>query len=109
MKTVAAVVAFAALLLGGCIHQQGRDWWTLNPETFAGITPGTTGKGDVERLAGQPLLASVFPRQGEEVWDYRYLNGTRTYVAEIHFDTEGRTKYVATYPDRCTFRAVPCR
>jgi outer membrane protein assembly factor BamE (lipoprotein component of BamABCDE complex) len=102
--------AFTAAALAGCAtYHQGRDWWTLTPDTFSGLTPGTTGKADVERLVGRPLLANAFPRQGEEVWDYRYLNGTRTYVAEIHFDGEGRTKYVASYPDRCSFRATPCR
>ena len=109
MKTLFAAV-FAAALVAGCApYHQGRDWWTLGPDTFTGLAPGTTGKADVERLVGQPLLANVFPRQGEEVWDYRYLNGTRAYVAEIHFDDQGRTKYVASYPDRCSFHPTPCR
>jgi hypothetical protein len=51
----------------------------------------------------------TFSRQGEEVWDYRYLYGTYVYVAEVHFDGDGRTKYTATYPDRCSMRAMPCR
>jgi outer membrane protein assembly factor BamE (lipoprotein component of BamABCDE complex) len=101
---------FAAVLLAGCsTYHQGRDWWTVNPQTIASIQPGATSKGDVERQLGRPLLAMNFARQQEEVWDYRYLNGTFTYVAEMHFDPQGRTKYVATYPDRCALRPVPCR
>ncbi len=50
-----------------------------------------------------------FPRLEEEVWDYRYMLGVQTYVAEIHFDMQGQTKYTTHYPDRCPLRAVACR
>jgi len=43
------------------------------------------------------------------VWDYRYMDGVKTYVAEIHFDMQGRTKYMTTYPDRCGLGPVGCR
>jgi outer membrane protein assembly factor BamE (lipoprotein component of BamABCDE complex) len=110
MKTFMMVALAGVALLGGCAtHQQGRSWWTLSEQNFAAIQPGTTGKEDVERLVGTPLLATVFPRLQEEVWDYRFLNGTMTYGAEVHFDTSGRTKYTATYPDRCPFEPVACR
>ena len=35
--------------------------------------------------------------------------GVQTYVAEIHFDMQGQTKYTTHYPDRCPLRAVACR
>jgi outer membrane protein assembly factor BamE (lipoprotein component of BamABCDE complex) len=109
MKT-SLMTAFVAALLAGCAtHQQGQSWWTLSEQSFASIKPGTTSKNDVQRDLGTPLLAMTFPRLEEEVWDYRYLNGTRTYVAELHFDAQGRTKYVATYPDHCVQHPMPCR
>jgi outer membrane protein assembly factor BamE (lipoprotein component of BamABCDE complex) len=109
MKPLFAAALAAALLAGCAPYHQGRDWWTLDSRTFASIQPGTTTRSDVERDLGRPLLAMNFPRQQEQVWDYRYLNGTFTYVAELHFDEQGRTKYVATYPDRCPLLATPCR
>ena len=54
-------------------------------------------------------MTMFFPRLEEEVWDYRYMLGVRTYVAEIHFDMQGRTKYTATYPDRCVMGPIGCR
>jgi len=105
-----AVLAFAAALLGGCAsYQQGQPWWTLQEQSFTAITPGTTSKQDVERLVGKPLMTTVFRNLGEEVWDYRYLGGTRKYVAEVHFDMQGRTKYYTTYPDHCSMGPMGCR
>src|SRR3954449_12242890 len=107
MKILVLAALSGAALVGGCAtHQQSRSWWTLSEQNFAAIQPGATGKEDVERLVGTPLLATVFPRQQEEVWDYRFLNGTREYGAEVHFDMQGRAKYTATYPDLCPFGPV---
>jgi outer membrane protein assembly factor BamE (lipoprotein component of BamABCDE complex) len=109
-RAIGVGCAFLAAFLAGCAtHQQGQSWWTLHGQDFAAITPGTTTKQDVERLVGTPLLAMTFRNLDEDVWDYRYLEGTRLYVAEVHFDMQGRTKYYTTYPDRCGQRAMPCR
>jgi len=100
----------AAAALAGCATQEGvRPKWTLHPGDFASIAPQKTGKQDVERLVGRPLMTMVFQNLGEEVWDYRYMDGVKTYVAEIHFDMQGRTKYMTTYPDRCGLGPVGCR
>jgi outer membrane protein assembly factor BamE (lipoprotein component of BamABCDE complex) len=109
MKTFLAAVLASALLAGCAAHRQVRDWWTLSEQSFSGIRPGATDKADVERQVGAPVMVTSFPRQDEEVWDYRYLNGTREYAAEVHFDAQGKAKYVATYPDLCPFHPVPCR
>ncbi len=102
------VVASAAAL-AGCAMQEGvRPKWTLQASDFAPITPRTT-KQEVERLVGRPFVTAVFARLEEEVWDYRYMDGVKTYVAEIHFDMQGRTKYAASYPDRCGLGPVGCR
>ncbi len=102
-------VAAAAVLAAACAAPEGvRPKWILQASDFTPITPQTT-KEEVERRVGRPFLTMFFPRLEEEVWDYRYLLGVQTYVAEIHFDMQGRTKYTTHYPDRCPLRAVACR
>jgi outer membrane protein assembly factor BamE (lipoprotein component of BamABCDE complex) len=99
----------AAVLLGGCAtYQQGTPWWTLHADSFAPVTAGTS-KDDVARLLGKPLMSTTYRNLGEDVWDYRFLGGTRVYVAEIHFDQDGRTKYYTTYLDRCVTGPMGCR
>jgi len=104
------LVVTAAIILGGCATQEGvRPKWTLQGRDFVPITPISTNKGDVERLVGKPIMTMVFRNLDEEVWDYRYLDGTRTFVAEVHFDMQGKTKFYKTYPDRCPMGPVGCR
>jgi len=99
-----------AVLLAGCVAQEGvRPKWTLHEIDFASIKAESTTKDDVEKLVGKPMLTMVFPKLAEEVWDYRYVHGVDTYVAEIHFDLRGRTKYYTTYKDKCGLGPVGCR
>jgi hypothetical protein len=107
---VALGLIVVAVMTGGCASQQAgkRSWWTLNEQTFAPIVPGST-KAEVERLAGKPLTTMVFANLGEEVWDYRFLGGTRPFIAEVHFDMQGRTKYYTTYLDQCALGPMGCR
>ena len=109
MNRIVATLVIAAALGGCATYQQGRAYWTLNESDFAAIQPGSTTKSDVEQLMGRPLMSMRFANLGEEVWDYRFLGGTRVYVAEIHFDTAGRTKYYTTYLDRCPQHPDGCR
>jgi hypothetical protein len=64
---------------------------------------------EVESLVGKPILTTEFKRLDEIVWDYRYMYGVDTYVAEIYFDMQGQVKRLERYPDRCPFKAIPCR
>jgi len=109
MKSVLFCAVLAAGILVACASPEGfRPKWTLKQSDFNPITPQTT-KQDVERRLGKPLVATRFPRLQEEVWDYRYMDGVQTSVAEIHFDEQGRAKYTTFHPDLCPFRPVPCR
>lgn len=109
MKTSVLFLA-AAAVLAGCAAAEGiRPKWTLHESDFTSIKPETTTKADVENLVGKPIMAMVFPNLAEEVWDYRYMYGVQTYVAEVHFDMQGRTKYYTTYPDRCWLGPIGCR
>lgn len=96
----ALVLSLAVGGLVACATEPAvKSWWTLNHESFTPVTPGLS-KADVERQLGKPILISNFPRLAEEVWDYRYLEGsTRIYLTEIHFDRQGLVKYYAQYPD----------
>jgi outer membrane protein assembly factor BamE (lipoprotein component of BamABCDE complex) len=111
MRTLSLPYAVAvAAVLAGCATQPGvRPKWTLHEGDFASIAPQRTSKEDVERLVGKPLTAMTFRNLGEEVWDYRYMDGVKTYIAEVHFDMQGRAKYYTTYPDRCEWGPIGCR
>ena len=104
---------FAVLVLGGCAAGNSREgqrpFWTLNERDVATITRGNT-KGEVERALGKPMLVETFRNLREEVWNYRFLErNVRNFGAEVHFDMEGRTTYVVTFPDECQPSQVPCR
>jgi hypothetical protein len=110
MKTflnAALLLAAAAVFPAGA--QEGvRPKWKLHDSDFAAIKPGA-GETDVLRRVGKPILKTTFKRLDETVWDYRYMYGVDTYVAEIHFDMRGQVKRLEHYPDRCSFQAIPCR
>jgi outer membrane protein assembly factor BamE (lipoprotein component of BamABCDE complex) len=113
MRQSFLAACLAVLILGGCATgnwQEGvRPWWTLNEGDIAAVTRDQT-KAEVERRLGKPLLVERFSRLREEVWNYRFLEGrVRRFAAEVHFDLEGKTTYVATYRDNCTFGPVGCR
>lgn len=109
-KSTLLLVVAAAAVLAGCATQEGtRPKWTLHESDFTSITPEKTSKQDVEKQFGKPLMTMVFPNLAEEVWDYRYMSGVETWVAEVHFDMQGRTKYYTTYPDKCWLGPIGCR
>ncbi len=94
-----ALAAVLTLTLSACATQTGRmDWWTLGPQSFKQATPGTS-KADVERMVGKPMLVAMFDRVGEEVWDYRYADGSLVGITEVHFDRQGKVKYYTQFPD----------
>ena len=107
-RSILLCVALAAGIQVACAAPEGRPKWTLKQSDFDPIRPQTT-KQEVERRLGKPLVATRFPRLKEEVWDYRYMDGVQTSVAEIHFDEQGRAKRTVFYPDLCPLRPVPCR
>lgn len=101
----------AVAVLGGCANanwKEGiRPWWQLSAKEFAAI-PKEMTKADVERAVGKPLLAETFARLGEDVWDYRFLDGTKKYGAEVHFNLDGKVTYVVTFEDSCPSAPVAC-
>jgi hypothetical protein len=94
------LIAFSLLVVGGCATDHaGIPWWTLQETNFRQLQPGKTTKADVRTLFGSPINAVPFPRQGEEVWDYRFLDGSMIMLAWVYFDSSGVYKYYTAQPD----------
>ncbi len=105
MKTL--VMLCAVLLLSGCATDPAaRAWWTINEADFRSFTPGLTEQAQVLKLMGTPVSRSRFERQGEEVWDYRYLDGTMMMIAWVYFDRQGRYKHFIGQPDPAHYSPI---
>lgn len=70
----------------------------LSAQYFGKIRPGL-GKDEVRRIIGKPAETMTFPLKKEEVWTWRFEEGSGTYWHfHTHFDLEG--KVVTTSRDR---------
>ena len=70
-------------------------YWSIHTPAFDNLKPGVTTKADVRRQVGIPLTEMTFQRQKDEVWEYRYLDGsTIVMLAYVHFDPNGSFKYL---------------
>lgn len=95
MRSLAAAVLF----LSACAGYSPAPYWTLKQETFATLKPGVTTKEDVRKLIGAPITESHFPRQGEDVWEYRCMDGQTVTLVYVYFDLGGRFKHYTHMPD----------
>jgi outer membrane protein assembly factor BamE (lipoprotein component of BamABCDE complex) len=80
------------VLMAGCATTgyAPTPFWSIREAAFKELKPGTTTKEDVRRQIGIPLTESHFPRQNEDVWEYRYLEGaTIRMLADVYFDANG--------------------
>jgi hypothetical protein len=95
LKPMRAWLAMAALLsLAACTSYAPTPFWTIRETAFKGLTPGVTTKEDVRKQVGVPLSEMYFPRQEEDVWEYRYLEGTTVVmIAYVYFDSKGVYKH----------------
>lgn len=68
----------------------------LSVENFARIQPGMS-RDQVRRMLGKPRHVVQFARKNEEVWDWRYLDGTQTRLFNVHFDmTSGKVSQLSS-------------
>jgi len=66
----------------------------IHTSDFGTLKPGVTTKAEVRQQVGIPLTELAFPQRSEEVWEYRYLDGTTiVMLAYLHFDQNGVFKY----------------
>ncbi|HEY9065371.1 MAG TPA: outer membrane protein assembly factor BamE [Burkholderiaceae bacterium] len=70
----------------------------LKPANFAKIQPGWD-KVQVRRLLGRAAKTQVYPLKQEEVWDWRYADGSENKVFSVSFDTSGRVTATSTTLD----------
>ena len=72
----------------------------LDPMHFARVTPGMDAKA-VQRVVGTPGRVEDFPRTGELVWDYRFMDswGYSSYFSVV-FDTHRRVRQAFTWREQ---------
>ncbi len=98
MRKLDFLVPAAALLMAACAApSMSRETPTLytsiHARQFDGLKPGTSTKEDVRKQIGIPLTESHFPLSNDDVWEYRYLEGTTVVMlAYVHFDPNGVLK-----------------
>lgn len=98
-KCKRGLLVLAVLLsLAGCAGwfppYSPTPWWTIRETAFVNLKPGVTTKEEVRKLIGIPVSEMHFPRQNEDVLEYRYLDGTTiVMVAYLHFSPSGVYKF----------------
>ncbi len=88
-------VLLAFGLISACAtNYQFTPYWMIHEEDFDRLIPGKTTKEQVLKNIGIPMVQQNFPRQKEEVWEYRYLLGSATrMLAYVYFGPNGVYKY----------------
>lgn len=61
----------------------------LKPDTFAQVRPGLD-KSQVRRLLGRPARTQVYALKRQEVWDWRFRDGSQDKIFSLTFDQDGR-------------------
>jgi len=98
--SAAAMLCLAACAGFAPTGYNPTPYWTIHTPDFAGLKAGTTTKAEVRKQVGVPLSEMTFPRQSEDVWEYRYLDGTTiVMLAYVHFDPNGVLKYYEQFID----------
>ena len=105
LKGVSTVAVSLCLLVGCAVDPAVKPWWTLRETDLRQLQPGKTTKAEVRTALGRPGLEMTFPRQGEEVWDYRYLDGSMYMLAWVYFDARGVYKYYTAQPDPAQYNS----
>ncbi len=67
----------------------------LHPNYFAKVTAGLT-KDEVRRMLGRPAKVQTYRLKGEEVWDWRFADGTMgVKIFSVTFDPAGAVRGTA--------------
>ncbi len=88
------LILTALFSLTACAGYSPTPFWEIKESAFASLKPGITTKADVRTQIGIPSEEGIYPRQGVETWDYRYLGGTTVrMLAHVYFDSNGIYTY----------------
>jgi len=92
-----ALSAALLLVLAACATgPRPTPFWEVPQSAFGTLKPGVSTREDVRSRIGVPQTEMHFPRQNEDVWEYRYLEGTTVrMLAYVYFDAKGVYKYSA--------------
>jgi len=96
MKKCKSGISASALLvaLGACTGYSPTPYQSIHTPAFDGLKPGVTTQSEVRQQVGTPLTETTFRRKNEQVWEYRYLDGTTiVMLAYLHFDPNGVYQY----------------
>ena len=106
LRSVLLLLSAAVLFLAGCATTAlPTPYWTIHETAFTTLKPGSSTKEDVLRQVGRPLYESYFPRQKQEVWDYRYLDHATVMLAYVYFDSKGVYQSVSQMMDPAFYAA----
>jgi len=90
----------AFVLLAACTSYSPTPYWSIHTPAFDNLRPGVTTQAEVRQQVGTPLTETTYPQKKEQVWEYRYLDGsTIVMLAYLHFDPNGVLKYTEHYLD----------
>ncbi len=70
----------------------------LKPENFHRITPGLDST-QVRRILGAPARRLPIERKGQEIWNWRFLNGNDSMIFLVTFDAKGKVLSTAQEVD----------
>lgn len=70
----------------------------LTPANFAKVQPGMD-KLQVMELLGKTAKSQFFELKGEEIWDWRYMDGRQYKVFTVSFDRQGKVVSSASIDD----------
>ena len=70
----------------------------LTPANFAKVQPGMD-KLQVMELLGQTAKTQFYELKGEEVWDWRFMDGHQSKLFSVSFDRQGKVLGSATSDD----------
>ncbi len=95
------LLPLALVLVAGCAMDPSvKPWWTLREANFRALQASTATKADVRAALGRPFAEMHFPALGEDVWDYRFVDGAMMMVASVHFNSRsGAYTYYVSEPD----------
>jgi len=100
MKKTRMYCAAVLLLVAGCAADpKFKSWSGIGEADLRALQPGVTTQAEVLKRLGEPQVRSNFERRGEEVWDYRYVEGAMEMLAWVTFDLQGKYKSYASQPD----------
>jgi outer membrane protein assembly factor BamE (lipoprotein component of BamABCDE complex) len=72
---------------------------TLQPEMFAKVNPGLS-QAEVRQLLGRPASQRHFALKSQDLWEWRWQDGSDNKFFDVTFDAQGRVVASSVTEDR---------